>query len=844
MDERDRSFGELVSKLQASIRDVASLAKGSEAESEVLLEFGALAEKFVPILDDLSGNDGAKGSSPMRKAVESLDMEFGRAKALIRSPNPREPVKQIEELAHDLGRSLGLVLFARLDISTEIKQKIGALHRELMNTNFATGRITSSSTSSEVGFDSESEVEVEEEKDIIEEIEEIEEEGINLDINDVALQLKYGDDDKLKFALLGLQDMVNGEVVNQDWISDESIVPILINRLSVGKQNSRLTVLRILRTLASRDAENKEKMADVSSLSVLVKSLSRDVEERREAVGLLLSLSDLNTVRRRIGRIQGCIVMLVAMLNSEDPIASSDARKLLNALSSNTQNALHMAEAGYFKPLVQYLKEGSDMSKILMASALSRMELTNQSKASLGEDGAINPLVKMFSTGKLEAKLSALSALHDLSSLTENIQRLVSSGIVSYLLQLLFSVTSVLMTLREPASAILARIAQSESVLVNPEVAQQMLSLLNLSSSTIQCHLLQALNFIAAHPNASKIKRKMREKGAFQLLLPLLTESNTKIRTDALKLLHTLSKDSPEELGEQLGESHLCTLVSITATSISMIEKAAAVGILSNLPIADKKATETMKRANLLPILLSTKSSSSATSTSTDQAELWLEESIAGVLIRFTSPSDKKLQHFSAEHGAILSLVKLLSSGSPLARARAATALAQLSQSSFSLAKYRRSRWLCVSPSFDALCQVHESFCGVKCTFCIVKAGAVAPLIHALECKEREADEAVLDALATLVQDENCENGSNYLAKMSGVPALIKVLESGIVKAQEKALTILEKIFRSDEHRLKYGASAQMVLIDLAQSTNSRLKSTVARMLAQLELLQIQSSYF
>ncbi|GAA0167481.1 hypothetical protein LIER_22407 [Lithospermum erythrorhizon] len=29
-----------------------------------------------------------------------------------------------------------------------------------------------------------------------------------------------------------------------------------------------------------------------------------------------------------------------------------------------------MAEAGYFKPLVHYLKEGSDMSKILMATAI------------------------------------------------------------------------------------------------------------------------------------------------------------------------------------------------------------------------------------------------------------------------------------------------------------------------------------------------------------------------------------------------------------------------------------------------------------------------------------------
>lgn len=89
-----------------------------------------------------------------------------------------------------------------------------------------------------------------------------------------------------------------------------------------------------------------------------MKSLTRDVEERREAVGLLLDISDLPAVHRRIGRIQGCILMLVAILNGEDLVASRDAGKLLCALSSNTQNALHMAEAGYFKPLVHYLKEG------------------------------------------------------------------------------------------------------------------------------------------------------------------------------------------------------------------------------------------------------------------------------------------------------------------------------------------------------------------------------------------------------------------------------------------------------------------------------------------------------
>lgn len=99
-------------------------------------------------------------------------------------------------------------------------------------------------------------------------------------------------------------------------------------------------------------------MTNIELLSAVVKSLTRDTEERREAVGLLLELSALPAVRRKIGRIQGCIVMLVSILNGVDPVASRDAAKLLDILSNNTQNALLMAEAGYFGPLVQYLNKG------------------------------------------------------------------------------------------------------------------------------------------------------------------------------------------------------------------------------------------------------------------------------------------------------------------------------------------------------------------------------------------------------------------------------------------------------------------------------------------------------
>ncbi|KAK7323359.1 hypothetical protein VNO77_26830 [Canavalia gladiata] len=824
-----RKFSELLSELIQLADEVASLAKNSEIEVDIFAEFAMLVEKFPPIFHDLRDKSTVLNKPPIRKSLESLENELRRAKALTRSSNLRQPIKQIEDITHDIGRSLGLLLVASLEVSADFREKIGTLQRQLMNARFDSSLSLASSPLSEfASCDTKL-------------TGEIEEEIINVSIDDVVLQLKNGNDEEFAVALLRLKEFMRSDKVDGGLINEEATIAILFNRLGSCKADNRLAIIRLLRSIAFGNEEKKEKMVGIDFLSAVVKSLTRDSEERREAVGLLLELSDIPAVRRRIGRIQGCIVMLVAILNEDDPIASHGAAKLLDILSSNTQNALHMAEAGYFKPLVQCLKEGSDMNKILMATALSRLELTDYSKLSLGENGAIEPLVNMFSTGKLESKLSALNALQNLSSLTENVQRLIRSGIAGSLLQLLFSVTSVLMTLREPASAILARIAQSESVLVNEDVAQQMLSLLNLSSPVIQGHLLEALNNIAAHPGASKVRSKMKEKGALQLLLPFLKENNVKIRSKVLHLLYTLSKDLTDELNEHLDETHLFNIVSIVSSSALESEKAAAVGILSNLPASDKKVTDILKRANLLPILISIMYSATGSNSSTTNS---LSESIASVIIRFTNSSDKKLQLLSAEHGVIPLLVKLLSSSSPITKSRAAISLAQLSQSSLSLRKSRKSRWLCVPPSVNAYCEVHDGYCFVNSTFCLVKAGAVSPLIELLEDSEREVVEAALYALSTLLQDEIWEGGVNSIAKLSGVQVIIKSLEVEDAKVQERALWMLERIFRIAENRVKYGESAQVVLIDLAQKSDSRLKSTVAKILAELELLQAQSSYF
>lgn len=100
-------------------------------------------------------------------------------------------------------------------------------------------------------------------------------------------------------------------------------------------------------------------MAGIETLSTVVRSLTRDADESREAVGLLRDLVTVEKVRQRIGRVQGCIVMLVTLFSGGDLRASHDAGKILIALCNSTQNVLLMAEAGYFAPLVQYLKEGN-----------------------------------------------------------------------------------------------------------------------------------------------------------------------------------------------------------------------------------------------------------------------------------------------------------------------------------------------------------------------------------------------------------------------------------------------------------------------------------------------------
>nr|KAJ0217256.1 hypothetical protein LSAT_V11C300129700 [Lactuca sativa] len=153
---------------------------------------------------------------------------------------------------------------------------------------------------------------------------------------------------------------------------------------------------------------------------------------------LLLELSRNEALRNHIGNVQGCMLLLVTMSNSEDTQAAINAQKLMDSLSSSDQNVIQMAKANYFthsfinylqiliytKPFItissvplRHFFSCSEEVKMSMVTTIAEMEFTNHSKSSLFDKGALGPLLDLVSYVNPRLKETAAKALCNLSTL-------------------------------------------------------------------------------------------------------------------------------------------------------------------------------------------------------------------------------------------------------------------------------------------------------------------------------------------------------------------------------------------------------------------------------------------
>lgn len=671
----------------------------------------------------------------------------------------------------------------------------------------------------------------------------------------MAGRLNSGNEELVTEALLELQLLCEEKSIHKYWVAAEGLIPVLVGLLGSSKRELKKKTLATLTTLVADNSDNRVKACDAGAIEYAVRSLARDAGEARQAVTLLSELCKEESLCKMASKVQGCILLLVTIASSDNTVAATNAKDLLNLFSKEDDNVVHMAEVNYFRPLLECLDKGSQGTQILMANTLSRMQLSDQSRALLVEEGVIPSLVRLAAESNFEGKAAALGAFCNLSCLRENGHAMIEGGVMQPLLEVLFTVKSIAVTTREHAAATFANLAMSsgssgmDKVWGKRDLGQvllQLMSLLNLTGPNIQSHILRALDLICSSDAALGLRESLRERESIQFLARFMDAKDSEVRLHALKVLLTLTKDGGGDvLAEEMTPDSYKAMVDLFSSESLEDEKAAAMGILGNLPLYNRQVTDRMLQAGVLTSVVSILEKCS--SRHLVRSNTSLLENAVWTLVRFTLPTDIQLQSYAAKHGIIPILVNLLSISTPLIKGRAAMSLQQFSENTpkLSVPIKMSGGWCCFAPPPQPGCPVHRGVCSIEGTFCLLEANAISPLIQALEDKDDELDEAALSALVTLVSDDECwEKGSDVIADADGVRPIIKKLSSEHVGVQEKALLALEKVLRREKYKAKFGNVAQMPLVSLAQGGTALTRPLAAKLLAHLNILHEQSSYF
>ncbi|XP_031495822.1 U-box domain-containing protein 43-like [Nymphaea colorata] len=686
-------------------------------------------------------------------------------------------------------------------------------------------------------------------------IEEWKERNTLITIASIKSKLSSSEEQEVLNTLEQLQCLCTERESYRECVVLENYIPVLVGLMGGNKVLVRKKALDLLCLLAEDREEYKQRIASVeNAIEYMVRSLSRATGEGVSAVSLLYELSKVSNVLERIGEVHGSIFFLVMMMKRDEPQAAKTASELLLSLSFSEQNVVLMAKANYFEPLLQRLCTGSGDVKVMMAKALAEMELTDFSKAALCDSGVITALLDMISNGDSQSNQAAIDALSNLSTVPRNAILMIRENAAKILLDLLDFANLTSLSLRERAAVTFMNLAFSAA---SPEASGAPFLLLQSDSDicrlfvlvslcpNIQESILRAFHVMCQLSIATEMRAKLREVGAIQLLVQFCEHGNLAVRASAVQLFFSLTQDCDGTfLVEHVNKRSLEALLRIIRTSDRDEEKAAAMGVLENFPTDDTQTTDWLLELGALPVIVEIIESGCRQGLPQNH---FLLEKAAGTLRRFTLPMNIELQKRVAKAGIISILVRLLTFGTPQTKRQAALSLAQFSENSKRLSKpvEGHRRWMCFSAPAEPGCRIHGGVCSVESTFCLLEADAVEPLVRALSLKEMCVCEAALQSLSTLIEAEQLQSGSKLLHEKNAIAPIINLMsieECG--KTAEKALHVIERIFRLEEYKSKFGQLAQTHLVEMTQRSDGVTRSLAAKVLALLDVLPNQSSFF
>ncbi|XVF02079.1 hypothetical protein REPUB_Repub04eG0145500 [Reevesia pubescens] len=660
--------------------------------------------------------------------------------------------------------------------------------------------------------------------------------------------------------------------------AEEGLIPKFVESLKDTRLNS-VAAVKCLYCLAKYCDEQKEELVQAGAVRRIVKRIYNG-EIEPNTIAILLELSKTETLVQKIGNTKDCIPLLVSLLSNPNPDISWKAQNVLQNLSSNKHFVVKMAEAGYFQSLVARFNQGHQETRPLMAAAIVNMQLKENSINDLKDKQFVHNLVHMLSSNSPACKTACIKCVKKLVQYPKMVKRFLSDPATVPLLLNLISFRSDPL-LKQEAAEILALLIEACQ---HPqfEMYQGLQELQSEHNVSLFLQLvtnfdpefkIQFLHLLIELSNKSMTTQNLIRSNtdAINHLFSCLDSDQPSVRRWTMKLIHCVSEGHPDGVPLPLSPGKVTainTVASILTCSPDFEERSIAAGIISQLPKDDRDIDEILSKSETLKaiheVICSSDEECGGIGAPTNQDKSLLENALAA-LLRFTEPSKPELQRQVGQLELYPSLVRVLSTGSSLAKQRTAIALAQLSRStslSFSNASIRVKQencmqllnmmklfpnifWCCSAPADNEIsCPIHGVACSQRHTFCLVKADAVKPLLRTLSDTNSGVAEASLMALETLLEDDNTLSHATAAAivESQGLVAILQVLEKGSLSAKTKALDLFQKILNHSEISDPLRQRSEGILIQLLHE--DALRKKVALVLKQMNVIPEQSSYF
>lgn len=633
---------------------------------------------------------------------------------------------------------------------------------------------------------------------------------------------------------------------------EDKVISALALLLKKSTADTR-TVLSCLLLIARFSDENKETMGKTGVINLLTNLLC-GIDPEPYALEILLELSKNETVADKIGNQPNSIPTLVSLLGHSRADIAEMAPRVLANLSGN-KFTIRMGKCGYFSPFIErFCREAGNSEKMRasMANKLARMKLTEVVARSLASDQFITSLIELLDCDSPSSKLASLKCIKQLMAFSEFQSHFLSNELaIPAMLSL--TTTAPEQQWKQEVIEILVHLIQISQptdhqnypglqILYASNTIKTLLLQIETSGCEGQILLLKLLSLIVQKSDSAR-KWIISKDGSIDCLFSALKrDKNDGVRLQVLKLIYYITGADPNDEiflpSSSVRDSFVNSLIAALLThSCAEEERSFAAGIIGYLPTGDHGLDEMLQKSSFL------KAINDIFKLPIKSDEL-LENSLAALQRYLVISTSVPIKQVSKLHQHLVQILSKNGS-SPLAKQRAAMALSCLARchgtpstsanSTLSFAHMKQRIPSMIQSSKITHCTVHLSS-SLQNSICLIKVGAVKPLVEMVRTLEPGASAAALMTLNTVCVQCDSAAAADAIVKSGGAEAIIEVLERGPLCIKEAALDLLENIcecprIRADglENKL------DQVLVYLLSKDNS-IKAKAASVRAKLGL--------